>query len=245
MSEKDKKSGVYLLQPSVLRDTNIYKFGMSNDLDKRVTDYGKLRKLVYKFYTNNPDFIEEIFKKIFNDYIYDGNEYILYENLIELKYKVLRVINLINKLYKFINYCFTKSNINNKIVYYSYNKKDISIILNELKNYIIKLKKENQKLKEKQKNNKMKEKQVQKQKKIIKDLLDPKKNKINNESYYKEYICVRCGVSFKNNKACLRNHFYRKNECKKIYDNMSYNDLILLLECDEYINYYNTLNRWE
>jgi hypothetical protein len=56
-----------------------------------------------------------------------------------------------------------------------------------------------------------------------------------------EYICVRCGVSFKNNKACIRNHFYRKNECKKKYDNKSYDELIILLECDEYINYYNKL----
>jgi len=57
----------------------------------------------------------------------------------------------------------------------------------------------------------------------------------------KEYICIRCGKNFKNNKSCIRKHFNRKNICKSKHYDIEYSELLNLLNNNEYINYYNNV----
>ena len=71
------KSGVYLVQPAVLRTSNRYKFGMATtNIDRRIKAYKVGTKILCKYYCDNPIQIENALKITFADHIYSGNEYI-------------------------------------------------------------------------------------------------------------------------------------------------------------------------
>lgn len=84
-SPTNNKSGVYLVQPAILTETNRYKFGMSNkNVDNRIKSYGANTIVLHKYYCNNPRKIENILKLYFKNHIYANDEYIKYDNEEEL-----------------------------------------------------------------------------------------------------------------------------------------------------------------
>ena len=135
-------SGVYLIQPSYLKDTNKYKFGLSiSNLNNRIKSYGKLTTIIFKLYTNIPRKIENILKIIFKDNVYANSEYISYNNLENLKILFFNVIISCNILYKFFN------KTNDKIILFNFDLKK-KLIHKKKINYenkkIIKMKNTNQ-----------------------------------------------------------------------------------------------------
>lgn len=83
-------SGVYLVQPSTLLNTIRYKFGQSENLNKRIKNYGSDVKILCKIYVAFPLLYEEYIKKILSKYVYSGKEYIKFNNETKL-------INIFNK----------------------------------------------------------------------------------------------------------------------------------------------------
>lgn len=115
--------GLYLVQPSILLQTDRYKFGISYNLDRRIYNYGKKTLILYRVFSIiNPTNIENLLKIFFKKYIYCGNEYIQFENLQLLKIKFEKFINSCNIIYKKIN----KINFNVLIFVPKYENKIIS-----------------------------------------------------------------------------------------------------------------------
>ena len=79
---------LYLVQPSILLQTDRYKFDISYNLERRIYNYGKKTLILYRVFSIiNPTNIENLLKIFFKKYIYCGNEYIQFENLKLLKIK--------------------------------------------------------------------------------------------------------------------------------------------------------------
>ena len=57
----------------------------------------------------------------------------------------------------------------------------------------------------------------------------------------KKYICLRCNLNCKNNKAHLRKHLLRKIPCNVTNLDYEIDYLIELLNNDEYINFYENV----
>jgi hypothetical protein len=88
------QSGIYLVQPSILQNTNRYKFGISNtNLDRRIDQYRSGTVVLCKYYCENPVAIENELKIAFNDKIYFGNEYIIYDDKEEMISKFKEVVS--------------------------------------------------------------------------------------------------------------------------------------------------------
>jgi hypothetical protein len=137
------KKGVYLVQPQYLKNSNRYKFGMSDNLDERIKIYGKDTIIYYNIFSIiNPFNIENILKNLLNEYVYAGNEYIEFNDLDELKLKINKFVNVCNILYKKLN------NVKYNILYYDLDSYTYNFIKiqNELK-LMDEIKKRNDKIK--------------------------------------------------------------------------------------------------
>ena len=231
--EEIKKKGIYLVKPGLLRKTNIYKFGMSDNLDRRIMDYGKNTTIIFKLYCIEPNKIEKILKKIFKKYVYHGYEYIEFNNIYELKNLFFKIIYTINFIYKRL-YKTKKYRINYNYEHYLKNTYIENDYKNEIDdnedNEVNEVYINNDIVNNKNKNNNINIK-VNKKKTYNKKEI----KSININDYY---ICLRCKHST-NNKYSFKKHLQKKNTCKVIFRDFDVNYLINKIDDNEYIEFYD------
>ena len=106
--EKDKNGYVYLLQINDEKGNKVYKFGKSNDIEKRMKNY-KFKKILFNLISDDYSKLEaDILLLIKNKYkIIAGREYFECDDEKELiKYILqyaLNIDNIDNKIYSVIN----------------------------------------------------------------------------------------------------------------------------------------------
>jgi hypothetical protein len=77
-------SGVYLVQPGTLIDTDRYKFGMSINVKQRTSSYNTDTRILSKYYTPYENLFEDNLKILYKKQVYTGNEYIKFNNKKEM-----------------------------------------------------------------------------------------------------------------------------------------------------------------